>query len=187
MNCLSLDLSKRLNASLSVLEEKDARIDELENDLKEARGSAVGLYGSSKEYLENENLKMSIRIEDLEETVKTLKSQLRDQKPHLNSKRSEPSEKPQANDQRNGNPERSPSFSRKNRRREPSERTLQSPSKQTRMSEYDLDDVSKCNHQCIVFYKSLSSFASRQKWNFYHMQMKSSLLHKICPQCMVSI
>lgn len=110
---------------MSELEEKEARIDELENDLKEARGSSVGLYGSSKDYLENENLKLSIRVEDLEETVRSLKSQ-------LNEKRSGALTAPTP---------------RKNRRREDIDVKLQSPSKQTRLSEYDLDDVSKCNPQ----------------------------------------
>lgn len=130
-------MSNRLSQSLSVLEEKDARIGELENDLNEARGSSVGLYGSSKDYLENENLKMSIRIEDLEETVKNLRSQLK-------NKGKPPS------DLHN---DKTPSFSRKNRRRDEVDMKLQSPSKQSRLSEYDLDDVSKCNPQYICLLK----------------------------------
>ena len=132
MNEWWIDLSNRLNESLNSIGEKDARIDELENDLKEAKGSAVGLYGSSKEYLENENLKMSIRIEDLEETIKELRSELKQNQstPNLNESTS-----------------KAPSFQRKNRRREETSHILQSPSKQNKLSDYDLDDVSKCNPQ----------------------------------------
>lgn len=121
-----------MNESLNSIGEKDARIDELENDLKEAKGSAVSLYGSSKEYLENENLKMSIRIEDLEETIKELRSELKQNQstPNLNESIS-----------------KAPSFQRKNRRREETSHILQSPSKQNKLSDYDLDDVSKCNPQ----------------------------------------
>lgn len=103
----------------------------MENDLKEARGSSVGLYGSSKDYLENENLKMSIRIEDLEDTIKSLRAQLKEKKGGTHT----------------ATTVTSPSLSRRNRRREMVDEKLQSPSKQTRLSEYDLDDVSKCNPQ----------------------------------------
>ena len=126
---LTVELSTRLSASLSEIEEKEARIDELENDLREARGSSVGLYGSSKDYLENENLKLSIRVEDLEETVRSLKAQLNEKQRGSQTVLS------------------SPTVSRRRRRKEDVDAKFQSPSKQTRLSEYDLDDVSKCNPQ----------------------------------------
>ena len=74
---LPIELSNRLSASISELGEKDARIDELENDLKEARGSSIGLYGTSKEYLEKENLRLAIKLEEMEEEIKMLRSKER--------------------------------------------------------------------------------------------------------------
>ena len=97
------------------------KIDELESDLKEVQNSTTSVYGN--QFLENENLMLSVKVNELQQQLA-----------EANNKLKRASETP-----------------RKNRRREEAPRQAQSPAKRNKVSEFDLDDPSKCNTQlCCV-------------------------------------
>ena len=93
------------------------KIDELESDLKEVQNSTTSVYGN--QFLENENLMLSVKVNELQQQLT-----------EANNKLKRESETPH-----------------KNRRREEAPQQAQSPAKRNRVSEFDLDDPSKCNTQ----------------------------------------
>lgn len=109
-----------MNESTRILREKDLKIDELQSDLKEAQNSTSSVYGN--QFLENENVMLSMKVNELQQQLAEANNKIR----------------------------RKLESPRKNRRREEPARQVQSPIKRSKVSEFDIDDPTKCNTQCSV-------------------------------------
>lgn len=109
------------------VEEKNLRIDELENDLKEAYGSTTPAYGGSKRFLESENLRLIVKNEELQKQISELKQAAAMQQPV--------------------SPVRGRRVVEAKRQSVQPAVKMQSPTKRSKIADLDLDDESQCNTQ----------------------------------------
>lgn len=109
------------------VEEKNLRIDELENDLKEAHGSTTPAYGGSKRFLESENLRLIVKNEELQKQISELKQAAAMQQPV--------------------SPVRGRRVVEAKRQSVQPAVKMQSPTKRSKIADLDLDDESQCNTQ----------------------------------------
>ena len=71
---------QELAASRESLKEERIRNEQLERDLQEAQNSTMtSTYGSSRSYLESENLKLTVRVDELKQEIDRLTKQLKQQ------------------------------------------------------------------------------------------------------------
>ena len=109
------------------VEEKNLRIDELENDLKEAHEATAPSYGGSKRFLESENLRLIVKNEELQKQISELKQAAAFQRPGSPVRERRPTETKR--------PSVQPAVK------------MQSPTKRSKIADLDLDDDSQCNTQ----------------------------------------
>lgn len=109
------------------VEEKNLRIDELENDLKEAHESTTPSYGGSKRFLESENLRLIVKNEELQKQINDLKQA--------------------ASFQRLVSPVKDQRVLEVKRHSVQPAVKMQSPTKRSKIADLDLDDDSQCNTQ----------------------------------------
>ena len=71
---------QELSSMRDSLKEAMIKSEQLERDLMEAQNSTgVSTYGSSRSYLENENLKLSVKVDELKQELSEVREQLRQQ------------------------------------------------------------------------------------------------------------
>lgn len=116
-----------MEESTQLVEEKNLKIDELESDLKEAQDSAISTYGSSKKFLESENLRLLVKNDELQKQILELRQAARNQRPV--------------------SPDRDRVPKEIKRRTAESTVKMQSPTKRSKIADLGLDDDSQCNPQ----------------------------------------
>ena len=133
---MSQELLDAKAARMKAEEEKEAsekrekelqlKVEELEGDLRDAQNSTVGgAYGSSRAFLEQENLRLTVKVDELKQQLEEARTKGRRKREGESTLLTEPS----------------------STRRSMSTIGIVSPSKQSRVSDLDLDDPSKCQTQ----------------------------------------
>ena len=115
-----MKVEEELELAQKRVKECELKIEELEGDLREAQNNtSTSSYGSSRAFLEQENLRLTVKIDELKQQVEELK--------------------------RKGGVKLDTPPGRKT----PIKRTkdVQSPAKLSKLSDFDLDDPSKCQTQ----------------------------------------